>query len=87
VQAQILNLMRKLKQELGLTYLFISHNLGVVQRACDEIAVMYLGRIVEQADARTLFSRPRHPYTRALLSAVPRARESAGHKIACHLAG
>lgn len=78
VQAQILNLMRELKQELGLTYLFISHNLGVVQRVCDEIAVMYLGRIVEQADARTLFSRPRHPYTRALLSAVPRARESAG---------
>jgi len=78
VQAQILNLMRELKQELGLTYLFISHNLGVMQRVCDEIAVMYLGRIVEQADARTLFLRPQHPYTRALLSAVPRARGSAG---------
>jgi peptide/nickel transport system ATP-binding protein len=84
VQAQILNLMRELKQEFGLTYLFISHNLGVVQRVCDEIAVMYLGRIVEQADRRTLFSGPLHPYTRALLAAVPRARGSAG-KPAAHV--
>lgn len=73
VQAQILNLMRDLKQEFGLTYLFISHNLAVVQRVCDEVAVMYLGRVVEQANRRTLFSNPLHPYTRALLAAAPRA--------------
>ena len=71
IQAQILNLMLKLQQELGLTYLFISHDLGVVQHICDEIAVMYLGQIVEQADRVTLFKNPRHPYTKALLEAVP----------------
>ncbi len=74
IQAQILNLMRRLQDELGLTYLFISHDLGVVQYICDEIAVMYLGQIVEQADRVSLFVRPQHPYTRALLSAVPSAR-------------
>ena len=71
IQAQILNLMSRLQQELGLTYLFISHDLGVVQHICDEIAVMYLGQIVEQADRVTLFKNPRHPYTKALLEAVP----------------
>jgi len=71
IQAQILNLMLKLQQDLGLTYLFISHDLGVVQHICDEIAVMYLGQIVEQADRVTLFKNPRHPYTKALLEAVP----------------
>lgn len=71
IQAQILNLMSSLQQELGLTYLFISHDLGVVQHICDEIAVMYLGQIVEQADRVTLFKNPRHPYTKALLEAVP----------------
>jgi len=71
IQAQILNLMSNLQQELGLTYLFISHDLGVVQHICDEIAVMYLGQIVEQADRVTLFKNPRHPYTKALLEAVP----------------
>ena len=72
IQAQILNLMAKLQRDLGLTYLFISHDLGVVQHICDEIAVMYLGQIVEQADRVTLFKNPRHPYTKALLAAVPK---------------
>jgi ABC-type oligopeptide transport system ATPase subunit len=71
VQSQIINLMQDLQQELGLTYLFISHNLAVVRHISARIAVMYLGRIVELTDADTLFARPAHPYTRALLSAVP----------------
>jgi oligopeptide/dipeptide ABC transporter ATP-binding protein len=71
VQAQIINLMQDLQRELGLTYLFISHNLSVVRHISTRIAVMYLGRIVEVADADALFERPAHPYTRALLSAVP----------------
>ncbi len=71
IQAQILNLLSRLQAEFGLTYLFISHDLGVVQHICDEIAVMYLGQFVEQADRRSLFQRPRHPYTWALISAVP----------------
>ena len=74
IQAQILNLMTDLQQQLGLTYLFISHDLGVVQHVCDEIAVMYLGQIVEKADRVSLFSRPQHPYTKALLAAVPTVR-------------
>ena len=73
IQAQILNLLRQLQNEFGLTYLFISHDLGVVQHMCDEIAVMYLGRIVERTDRGQLFRRPLHPYTWALLSAVPSA--------------
>lgn len=71
VQAQILNLLRKLQQDLGLTYLFISHDLGVVQHMCDSIAVMYMGKIVEYGDRLSLFNNPLHPYTSALLSAVP----------------
>ncbi|MFD0915185.1 ABC transporter ATP-binding protein [Pseudahrensia aquimaris] len=71
VQAQILNLLRKLQKDLGLTYLFISHDLGVVQHMADSIAVMYMGKIVEQADRLSLFNNPLHPYTSALLSAVP----------------
>jgi peptide/nickel transport system ATP-binding protein len=71
VQAQILNLMRDLQDQLGLTYLFISHNLAVVRHMANRIGVMYLGRLVEIADAKTLFSSPRHPYTRMLLEAVP----------------
>jgi peptide/nickel transport system ATP-binding protein len=71
VQAQILNLMAELQQRLGLTYLFISHNLAVVSLVADRVGVMYLGRIVEFAPAAQLFARPRHPYTRMLLDAVP----------------
>ena len=71
VQSQILNLLNDLKQELGLTYLFIAHNLAVVEHFSDVVAVMYLGRIVEIASADDIYSRPTHPYTQALLSAVP----------------
>ncbi|GLK65709.1 MULTISPECIES: ABC transporter ATP-binding protein [Paracoccus] len=71
VQAQVLNLIRRLQRETGLTYLFISHDLGVVRHVCDEIAVMYLGRIVEKASAARIFASPRHPYTQALIAAAP----------------
>src|SRR6185369_7788573 len=71
IQAQILNLLADLRAELGLTYLFISHNLNVVQSIADRIAVMYLGKLVEVAPASELFRAPQHPYTRALLSANP----------------
>jgi peptide/nickel transport system ATP-binding protein len=71
VQAQILNLMRDLQRRLGLTYLFISHNLAVVRHMSDRLGVMYLGRIVELGDAETIFRRPLHPYTRLLLDAIP----------------
>jgi peptide/nickel transport system ATP-binding protein len=71
VQAQILNLMRDLQQRLGLTYVFISHNLAVVSEVADRVGVMYLGRMVEIAPAAQLFNQPRHPYTRMLLDAVP----------------
>jgi oligopeptide/dipeptide ABC transporter ATP-binding protein len=71
VQSQIVNLLQDLQQELGLTYLFISHNLAVVRHISNRLAVMYLGRIVEMGDVEDLFARPAHPYTRALLSAVP----------------
>jgi peptide/nickel transport system ATP-binding protein len=71
VQAQVLNLMRRLQRELELTYLFISHNLAVVHHVADRVGVMYLGRIVELARTRELFSSPQHPYTRMLLAAVP----------------
>jgi len=71
VQAQILNLMRDLQDRLGLTYLFISHNLAVVRHMATRVGVMYLGRLVEVAAAKDLFARPRHPYTRMLLDAVP----------------
>jgi peptide/nickel transport system ATP-binding protein len=75
IQAQILDLLRKLQAELGMSILFITHNLGVVAEIAHEVAVMYAGRVVEQADVRTLFARPRHPYTRALLACTPRLGE------------
>jgi len=71
VQAQVINLMRELQRDLKLTYLFISHNLAVVRNISDRVAVMYLGRIVEVASAQQLFDQPRHPYTQALLAALP----------------
>jgi peptide/nickel transport system ATP-binding protein len=77
VRAQILNLLEELQSELGLTYLFISHDLSVVRYLCNRVVVMYVGRVVEVADALDLYTAPRHPYTEALLSAVPVADPAA----------
>jgi len=71
IRAQIVNLLQDLQEQFGLTYLFISHDLGIVEHVCDRVAVMYLGRIVELAPAPALYAAPRHPYTEALLNAVP----------------
>jgi oligopeptide/dipeptide ABC transporter ATP-binding protein len=72
VQATVLNLLDELRAKLGLTMLFIAHNMAVVRHVCDRVAVMYLGRVVETAPTEELFSNPRHPYTQGLLKAVPR---------------
>ena len=71
IQAQVLNLLKQLQRELGLTYLFVAHNLGVVEHICDRVAVMYLGRVAELADRDSIYRDPRHPYTMALMSAIP----------------
>lgn len=76
VQAQVLNIMKDLQRRLGLTYLFISHNLAVVRHVSDQVGVMYLGRLVELADKQALFSSPRHPYTRMLLDAIPKMHDT-----------
>lgn len=72
VQAQILNLLGELKQTMGLSYLFISHDLSVVRYLCDRVVVLYMGKVVESAPTEELFNHPKHPYTQALLSAIPR---------------
>src|SRR5208283_4074546 len=86
IQAQILNLLRDLQVELGLSYLFITHDLGVVRYLADRVAVMYLGQIVEDAATETLFADPQHPYTQALLSAVPSV-DPGRRGMAVHLRG
>jgi peptide/nickel transport system ATP-binding protein len=72
----VLNIMKELQRERGLTYLFISHNLAVVRHVSDQVGVMYLGRLVELSDKAELFARPRHPYTRMLLDAIPDVRKT-----------
>jgi peptide/nickel transport system ATP-binding protein len=76
VQAQVLNIMKDLQRARGLTYLFISHNLAVVRHVSDQVGVMYLGRLVELADKRSLFSNPQHPYTKMLLDAIPKMHDT-----------
>jgi peptide/nickel transport system ATP-binding protein len=78
IQAQILNLFMDLREQLNLTYLFISHDLGVVEHLSDRVVIMYLGRVVESAPAEEVFRRPNHPYTQTLLAEIPRL--SSRHK-------
>ncbi|MCD6379827.1 ATP-binding cassette domain-containing protein [bacterium] len=86
VQAQIINLLRDLKEDMGLTYLFIAHDLGVIKHVSDNVAVMYLGKIVELSDKESLFSDPLHPYTRGLLASIPRL-EPGGKKLKAAIRG
>lgn len=79
IQAQILNLFMDLREQLGLAYLFISHDLGVIEHLCDRVVVMYLGRVVESAPVEELFARPAHPYTQALLEEIPRLDQRRSH--------
>ncbi len=79
IQAQVLNLFMRLREELGLTYLFISHDLGVVEHLSDRVMIMYLGRVVEQAPTAQLFAEPNHPYTQALLAEIPRLETTRRH--------
>ena len=87
VRAQVINLLMDLRRELGLAYLFISHDLSVVEHVSDRIAVMYLGRLVEVAERRTLWTQPRHPYTQALISAVPGVTPGASKTARIRLTG
>jgi oligopeptide/dipeptide ABC transporter ATP-binding protein len=80
VQATVLGVLDGLRKRFGLTYLFVSHDLSVVKRMCDQVAIMYLGRIVETGPSEEIFARPRHPYTRALLAAVPRLEPGSLHE-------
>jgi oligopeptide/dipeptide ABC transporter ATP-binding protein len=81
IQAQVLNLLRTLQRDFNLTYVFISHDLSVIRQIADRIAVMYLGRVVELADSELIYEEPKHPYTAALLSAVPRASSGGRERI------
>ena len=81
IQAQVLDLMRDLQREFGMSILFITHDLGVVAEMCDRVAVMYLGKIVEEADVTTIFERPRHPYTLGLLNSIPKLGQANAGKI------
>jgi oligopeptide/dipeptide ABC transporter ATP-binding protein len=81
VQAQVLNLFETLRADLGLTYVFITHDLAVVRRLADRIAVMYLGRVVEEAACDELFADPKHPYTKALLAAAPKLDATRGSRV------
>ena len=82
IQAQILELMRSLQQEIGMAILFITHNLGAVAQIADRVAIMYLGRVVEEGPVRAIFHQPEHPYTRDLLRAVPRIGKTRGQRLA-----
>ena len=82
IRAQIINLLLELKDEMGLAYIMISHDLGVVEHISDRVAVMYLGRIVEQGGWQEIFEDPRHPYTRALIAAIPDPFHRADARIA-----
>ena len=84
IQAQVVNLLRDLQEQDGLTMVFISHDLKVVRNICDRVAVMYLGRVVEEAPSDRIFADPRHPYTQALVSSIPRAGQGLGGRIILH---